>query len=248
MESYVDYTFHSKIQLQKNHNQGLMSLDPTGNVQSRVSQINQNIAQRLAQFSRPATSFADIFASKIQTETIEYRTNMPENLNTFESAPVAASTVAATGYTLSTGNVNLSERMAEYAPLVNKASADYGVPVNLINAVIQTESSFRPDAVSSVGAQGLMQLMPGTAKELGVTDSFDPAQNIDGGVRYLKKLLTRFNGDVKLAAAAYNCGPNRVSSLGITSSANAEEYSRLSQGVQGYVSKVMGYMGVSVNA
>ena len=76
--------------------------------------------------------------------------------------------------------------------------------------MIQTESGFRPDAVSPVGAQGLMQLMPTTAKDLGVSDPFDVEQNINGGAKYIRQMLDRFDGDLKLALAAYNSGPGTV--------------------------------------
>jgi soluble lytic murein transglycosylase-like protein len=80
----------------------------------------------------------------------------------------------------------------------------------LIRAIIHAESAFNPHAMSLKGAQGLMQLMPGTASNMGVLDAFDPAQNIRGGARYLGLLMKNFNGDVRLAAAAYNAGPSAV--------------------------------------
>ena len=93
---------------------------------------------------------------------------------------------------------------------VEKAAVKYNLPPQLINAVIRAESNFQVRAVSSAGAQGLMQLMPATAKELGVENSFDIEQNIDGGARYLRKMLDRFGGNVRKALAAYNAGPGTV--------------------------------------
>lgn len=95
-----------------------------------------------------------------------------------------------------------------------QASETYEVDAALIRAIIMVESSNNPNAVSHRGAQGLMQLMPTTAKWLGVEDSFDPALNIDGGVRYFKQLLNRFHGDVRLALAAYNAGSRYVYKYG----------------------------------
>lgn len=98
--------------------------------------------------------------------------------------------------------------------LVDQNASTWQVDPALIKAVIANESGFDAGATSSAGAMGLMQLMPGTAAELGVANAYDPAQNVAGGTRYLKGLLQRFNGDLKLAVAAYNAGPEAVEKYG----------------------------------
>ncbi|MET1067552.1 MAG: lytic transglycosylase domain-containing protein [Pseudomonas prosekii] len=101
-----------------------------------------------------------------------------------------------------------------YAELVSAAATANELPAALLHAVIQAESSYNVDATSAKGAGGLMQLMPDTARELGVTDVYDPKANIQGGARYLKRLLTLFDNDISLAVAAYNAGPQAVLSRG----------------------------------
>lgn len=112
-----------------------------------------------------------------------------------------------------------------------KASQTYGVPTALLKAVAKAESNFDPDAESGAGAQGVMQLMPGTAKSLGVTDPFNAEQNIMGGAKYLSQLLREFDGDTTLAVAAYNAGPG-----------NVKKYSGIPPfaETQSYVKKVLG--------
>ncbi len=99
---------------------------------------------------------------------------------------------------------------AGYSPVIHEVAEKYGLDPALIHSVIAVESDFQADAVSPVGAQGLMQLMPATAAELGVTDPFDAKQNIEAGSRYLSRLLERYHGDLPLALAAYNWGMGNV--------------------------------------
>jgi soluble lytic murein transglycosylase-like protein len=114
---------------------------------------------------------------------------------------------------------------ADYADTVKAMAKKYKVDAALVRAVIHAESAFNSNALSKKGAQGLMQLMPGTAKDLGVTNAFDIQQNIEGGVKYLAGLLKTFDGDIKLATAAYNAGPGAVKRFkGIPPYAETEVY------------------------
>lgn len=121
---------------------------------------------------------------------------------------------------------------AKYDALIRAAAQRHGVDPALVRAVARAESGFNPMAVSRAGAQGLMQLMPSTGRALGVSDPFDPEQNIDGGARYLRSMLDRF-GDPTLAIAAYNAGPGAVSRYG-----GVPPYAE----TQAYVARVQGYM------
>ncbi len=100
--------------------------------------------------------------------------------------------------------------VAQYAPLVQAAAVEFNLDEALVHAVITAESGYNSAAVSKAGAQGLMQLMPPTAKRYAVADAFNPAENIRGGTRYLRDLLTLFNDNLELAVAAYNAGENAV--------------------------------------
>jgi soluble lytic murein transglycosylase-like protein len=124
-----------------------------------------------------------------------------------------------------------------YVQEIRDAAERYGVPVKLVSAVIRAESGFNPRAVSRKGAQGLMQLMPGTASMLGVRNSFDPRQNIDGGVRHLRGLIDRFPNRLALAIAAYNAGERAVVQYG-----GIPPFPE----TQDYVTKVMHFYGGTV--
>ena len=135
-----------------------------------------------------------------------------------------------------TGSDNFASYMEKSTSLddiFERASVKYNVPLNLLKAIGKAESDFNPNAVSKSGAQGVMQLMPKTAEGLGVTDSFDPEQNIMGGSKYISDLLKRYDGDTKLALAAYNAGMGNVKKYG-----GIPPFKE----TQNYVVKVMKYM------
>lgn len=154
-------------------------------VQSRIAEISGVPVQA----PPPARSFANVLSRELAPATAAALPDAAARA----SAPVAP---------------------AEIDALVQQNAAIWQVDPALIKAVIANESSFNANATSSVGAQGLMQLMPETAASVGVKDAYDPAQNVAGGTRYLKGLLDRFNGDTRLAVAAYNAGPGAVEKYG----------------------------------
>jgi len=127
-----------------------------------------------------------------------------------------------------------------FEELITSAGERYGVPVSLIKAVIDAESSFNPNAVSSAGAKGLMQLMDGTARGLGVSNPFDPAQNIEGGTKYLSNLIQRFGGEIAMGLAAYNAGPTRIAGMGVSTDEELMSVAQqLPKETQAYIGKVM---------
>lgn len=121
--------------------------------------------------------------------------------------------------------------------IFQEAADTYHVDVNLLTAMAKQESNFNVDSTSSSGAQGIMQLMPATAEELGVKDAYDPYENIMGGARYISRLLQRYNGDTTLALAAYNAGSGNVAKYG-----GIPPFAE----TQNYIQKITGYMAEGV--
>lgn len=120
-----------------------------------------------------------------------------------------------------------SRNADQYVPLIQQVCSRFGVDSDLVKAVIQVESNYQPRAISPKGARGLMQLMPATAARYGVKRIFDPQQNVEGGVRYLRDLLDLFNSDLELVLAAYNAGENRVLQMnGIPNFKETQNYVR----------------------
>jgi soluble lytic murein transglycosylase-like protein len=155
----------------------------------------------------PATAAAQIYAWRDTDGTLVLPSTARQGAVKTFAVPTATSGIRST-------RPAPSSRARRFEPLIAEHAAAQNVRADLVRAVIQAESAFDPQARSHKGAIGLMQLMPATATELGVTDPYDPAQNIRGGVAYLRQLLDQFDGNEELALAAYNAGPGAVNRYG----------------------------------
>ena len=166
-------------------------------VQTRVDQIRKRFTNCEEDKKRPR--FIDVLES-----------SAGKHMNKSGLDPLPEKVTSSSG----SENRDPVERSRDIDHLVREKCLKYGVDEHLVRSMIKMESGGNPDAVSKAGARGLMQLMPSTAKMLGVEDPFDPEQNLDGGIRYIKKLLNRYKGKEKLALAAYHSGPSRVDQYG----------------------------------
>lgn len=149
--------------------------------------------------SADGSSFVDV-----PTANIEHYETAPEEPAAGSQPP--ASVISRQGFP--------ARPLTDLGQVVNEASGRYRLDPDLVNSVIKAESGFNVRAVSRKGAQGLMQLMPGTASQLGVSDAFDPQANVEGGTKYLRELMEKYNFDIVTALAAYNAGPQRVEQFG----------------------------------
>ena len=190
----------------------------TGNAFSEVSKINSALEKLNSQLLSTITEYQmQMQQLAIQAKQTELQlTAMASSAAGASAAGTSTSTgTAGSSGTSGTGKItsNLDGSTAQIDSLIEKYANEAGLDPNFVKAVVKAESSFNPNATSSCGAQGLMQLMPATAASLGVSNAYDPEQNIKGGVKYLKQMYDQF-GSYDLALAAYNAGPGAVQKYG----------------------------------
>ncbi len=203
-------------------------------------QVNTEVlSQRFgnyANYRKDVERSKKLFAERMEGAEVSKRENRPPANKTIGGEHKAKSTTQAAPPRLANAKPitqTQADRLAKYAPLIQRAAAKHNVPIELICGVVLQESNAKCRAKSPAGAQGLMQLMPATAKRFGVTNSYDPAQNIEGGTKYLRFLLDRFDNNVELALAGYNAGEGAVEKYGNKIPPYKE--------TQNYVPKVLGY-------
>lgn len=181
----------------------------------RLAQIKARVNSIEKQFSADTSptieksTFADILkSSKANVFRVNTKSETPKTQAVSNSTTQPVQTVK------KTDNITVPAGKSHILSMVSQVCKKYNMDEKLVKALIKQESGFNPKAVSFAGAMGLMQLMPATAKGLGVKDALNPYQNLDGGVRHLKGLLARYNGNIVLALAAYNAGGGNVDKYG----------------------------------
>jgi len=208
-------------------------------VASRLEQLNTRLNSRMREISgRTGIQFSELFASRLSELSKEQEVEITGAVSAGDTE-VAGEIISSVGSVAARDNYIHRD---SYDPLIAVMAQKHGVDPQLVRAVVWAESNFNPNTVSSKGAVGLMQLMPATAASLGITDSYDPVQNIDGGVRYLAARLKAYGGDVLRALAAYNCGPTRLAGLGVTDLTDPAQFALLPRETQNYITRIDGYL------
>lgn len=197
--------------------QSLIDSSGKENAIKRAVEIRQHVQAIETQINPPKveTSVEAKFAQVLKEskdENVKFRMTNDARFEAVKKLPQLGelTSLNKTSAIKKSDKTNLFADKAQLKEMITKTAQKYGVDPKLIHAVVKQESAFNPKATSHCGAMGLMQLMPATAKGLGVKDAYNPVQNVDGGVRYLKSMLDKYNGNVILALAAYNAGPGAV--------------------------------------
>ncbi len=194
--------------------------DEIGAITARISEIQQRISALSPQPAAPPPANVPVFAKTLAAAQTPpgappaTNTILPNNVSGVAAPPASLGPLPVSPSDVNVVPIAPASAPGNYQTLIEKYAAQNNVQPSLIKAVIQTESGGNPHSVSGAGAMGLMQLMPENVKEAGITDPFDPEQNIAAGTKQLAGLLSQYHGDLDLALAGYNAGPGNVRKYG----------------------------------